>query len=320
MTEADEGTQVTGRVARLVNLADKPPFGFIKPSDGGADLYFNERVLGSGQSWEAFAEIVSMSEPGTAPVMFVKSEYSGRPQAKGVIALTDEQVKEADADADGDITAEEMEEYLKAHPELQESSLTKREREYKRSQQKYEQEQNENEEESKARDELFQRQDAAEDALYKKRDEENAEAKRLRDEAQPLWDAGDKEACKEMQAEAKKHQELARQYKQQAVDLDWTNNEEMFEYVQTKEHEGRERDGTWIDLHGLSVDFAEHKTHEALESAQENSVSSLEIITGAGNHSGKGGPKVKVRIHEMLNEKELKFEEATAGSVTVTLA
>merc|ERR1719476_1013990 len=67
-------------------------------------------------------------------------------------------------------------------------------------------------------------------------------------------------------------------------------------------------DGTWIDLHGIQVSYAEKKTKEFLQAAIDNSLKKVEVITGAGNHSGKGGPKVKVAILKMFNEMGLDFE------------
>ena len=107
-------------------------------------------------------------------------------------------------------------------------------------------------------------------------------------------------------------------------------------------------DGTWIDLHGLQVctivnirhlalpthaqlpkrttlqsqvAYAEKKTKEFLQTARENSVPKVEVITGAGNNSGKGGPKIKIAIQNMFNEMGLDFEsrEGQHGSFIVHL-
>jgi len=171
---------------------------------------------------------------------------------------------------------------------------------------------------------LFQKQDGAEDALYLKRDAENAEAKRLRDEADRLWQAGERDKAKELHVKAKQHQEQARTWKQKAMDLDWKHNEEMFEYVQTREHSGQARDGTWIDLHGLSADFAVHKTLEALNAAVKRGLPTVEVITGAGHHSGKSGPVVKRRIKALLQNppkglEGLTFRAENDGSLLVSL-
>merc|ERR1711953_369718 len=107
------------------------------------------------------------------------------------------------------------------------------------------------------------------------------------------------------------------------------NDEEMFEYVQTNEHPDREQDGTWIDLHGLSVDFAVSKTTDFLLDAKEKkdagSLSDpVQVIYGAGHHSGRGGPQIKPAILKLLGDPPaaltgVTYEVGTVGSCKVTL-
>lgn len=327
----DGEVQAVGRIKRL--LVDRQ-IGFISPEDGGEDLYFNAKLLSSQQSWEELIELAQKYEPGTAPVLFVRNEYRGRTQAKGVIVLDDAELKDLDSDMDGHLSPAELAEFLAKNPELQGASRTKQEVEWQRRQEKWEMEKirkdkeyeeqqrkydEEEEEAAKRRDQLFKRLEDAEDELYKKRDSANAEATKMHEEANKLWDSGSNDACKELQAEAKELRQLARQLKQQAVDLDWKNNEEIFEYVQTGEHKGRLRDGSWIDLHGLSVDFALAKTEEAIEEAQDKGLPALEVITGAGHHSGKGGARVKPRVASMFKNRGLSFKWDSPGSAIVQL-
>lgn len=330
-TTPDGEAQVAGRIKRL--LIDRQ-IGFISPQDGGDDLYFNAKLLSSQQSWEEFVEVVQKYEPGTAPALFVRNEYRGRTQAKGVIVLEDAELEDLDCDMDGHISSAELAEFLSKNPELHGASRTKQEVEWQRRQEKYETEKmrrdeeyaeqqrkydEEEEEAAKRRDELFKRLEDAEEELYKKRDAANAEATEMHEEANKLWESGSKDACKELQAKAKQQRQLARKLKQQAVDLDWQNNEEIFEHVQTEEHKGQTRDGSWIDLHGLSVDFALAKTKEAIEEAQDKGLSELQVITGAGHHSGKGGARVKPRVVAMFETEGLSYKQDTPGSSIVQL-
>lgn len=49
----------------------------------------------------------------------------------------------------------------------------------------------------------------------------------------------------------------------------------------------------------------------------------LRIITGAGHHSDKNGPKIKPAVHKFLNENKHEWSEdednASGGSLTVKL-
>lgn len=317
-TELGE-TLLVGRVKRLVD-SRTPAFGFLTPESGGVDLYFNEDLLSEKQTWKEFVQIVKEYDPGKAPVLYVSNEFRGRLRAKGIFAIDNEEMKHLDEDHDGVVSERELTDFIAARPELKDASRTKREREFLRAREERQEQEEEHEAEAEARDKLFKRQEAAEDSLYKLRDDETEKAKAIFEEGNRLWSMGEKNAARELHAEAKQHQQSARDYKRQAVALDWENNEEMFEYVQTTEHEGRSRDGTWIDLHGLSADFAVHKTRETLEKAEASDAKHVEIITGAGKHSGKSGPVVKPRIYALLRQQGFKFTEDTVGSVIVTLS
>jgi curved DNA binding protein len=113
---------------------------------------------------------------------------------------------------------------------------------------------------------------------------------------------------KDFKAQATQHKENKKTALDKAMD-------EMFK------HSNQNPDGTWIDLHGLQVAYAEKKTKEFLQTARGNSVQKVEVITGAGNHSGKGGPKIKIAIQKMFNEMGLDFEssEGHHGSFIVHL-
>lgn len=327
-----------GRVKRLMPSRD-PPFGFIAPESGGGDLFFNERLLGDGKTWGEFLHLAKAHE--FAPVVFVLSDgHNGRPQAKGVVVLHEGDVHMLDSERRGQLTARELARFWASHPKLEQALLIQQERDSQRRAEEWQHLHDSNEEKSLLRSKLFQKQQGAEDALYKKRDEEHAKAMALRDEAQKLWEAAQRvredgqhqhqrasamqDQAKSLQAEAKINDLQARSFKEEAVALDWKHNEEMFEHVQGTENRQRARDGTWVDLHGLSVDFAEHKVLEFLSSAREKHIRQAEIITGAGRHSGKDGPVIKHRIEALLRKpprrlEGLRFDHGSDGSVNIYL-
>jgi len=48
-------------------------------------------------------------------------------------------------------------------------------------------------------------------------------------------------------------------------------------------------------------------------------VKELSVITGAGNHSGKDGPKVKPAVENYFNEQGVTFKPGKSGELIVTL-
>lgn len=405
-------TCVAGHIKRLI-LSRDPPFGFIKRNDGGPDLFFNEGLLGDGQTWASLVSDAQEHDLGTIPVTFIPAENSdGRPQAKGVIVLHPQPLQVLEEDVND---ATSMRERMQSLHEHFDPNYASRQDVYqcikKEKAAVYQRHKDEAETATKRRAELFNQHTAAEDQLWEKCSkekekantlydeaqrlwesskivddaehtkqealrveaqrlwdssnqlwhEENARVKALRDEAdqlwecsQQLWNAGGRDRAKEMQARskelqtkakqlsahekvqqmqtrakelqvhskqhggacesakemrarakqlqdrAKEHRMKAHHWRQRVMELDWQNNEEMFEHVMNNEHDGRVRDGTWIDLHGLSADFAEAKTLKMLLQSKNRGVAQVEVITGMGNHSGKQGPVVPQRILELL--------------------
>eukprot|EP00662_Eupelagonemidae_sp_cell21_P023577 gene23577-49564_t len=181
-----------------------------------------------------------------------------------------------------------------------------------------------------------------------------AKSREMAEEADRLWKEGKRDECKRLlqlghigwhpnvkvQAERKEVNKGAHELRHELESLDWANNEEMWEYVQANEHPEKERDGTWVDLHGLGGKFAVHKAQEFLHDAKEKGTKVVEVITGAGRPSwcGKGGPVVKRLVWtdagSLLNRarghraqapaqrrpRRLTFDDNhNAGSVNVTL-
>lgn len=299
-----------GVVKNLI-LSRDPPFGFIRPDKGDADIYFNEWMLGSGHEW---TELVSRVEEARHPVSVIfvpAASVDGRMHARGVVALTAKQRSDLDANGDGAVSRSEMLHFLKLHPDISVSVLlTKGDAE--------------RQEKSRERDLLYQRQEAAEHELHRQREQENKRAVDLRALAKDLRQQGKHQEAADLEKEAKQCSQRAYKLKLQVAALDWKNNESMFEHVMQNGHEGRMQDGSWVDLHGLSADFAAHKVQEVLDAARKANVKSVEIITGAGRGSGAAGPKIKPRILTLLIEQahlgKLSYTEMPhGGSFLVTL-
>lgn len=74
---------------------------------------------------------------------------------------------------------------------------------------------------------------------------------------------------------------------------------------------------TTIDLHGLFVDEALRFVEERINKLK-GSNKTLEIITGAGNHS-KTTALIKPKIIEVLTTNKLSFQEVKNGQIDVTI-
>ena len=124
------------------------------------------------------------------------------------------------------------------------------------------------------------------------------------DAASQAHDDGDGATAKAMSTKGKEAKEQMHAAKETAMDF-------MFQYS------NKDCNGTWIDLHGLQVEYAERKTEAFLEDAKQTQPK-VEVITGAGNHSGTGGVKVKPAILKLFRESGYSFEEKNEGSYIVT--
>jgi len=127
------------------------------------------------------------------------------------------------------------------------------------------------------------------------------------DKASKAHAAGEYNKITGLKEEAAEHKLLKKQARDAALQF-------MFERA------NKDSDGTWLDLHGLQVEFALKKTEEFLDKAKGDGRSDCNIITGAGHHSGPGGPAIKPKVWEMLTGKTLNFTEINAGEIKVALA
>jgi len=265
-------------------LADKsPPFAFLAPEGGGPDLYFNEHLLGQDLTWTEFLQVVDQYDDRRAPALFIESK-SAQGAARAEHVVPLSRDQFKELDQDGNSHISRLEALQFFEAHPDLGMYT-------------------------ARDLLYKRQQEAEDELWK-------QFKDVKDRGDQLWREGEHLQAKELHKQA-------HELRQQISDLDLRNNEEMFEFVQTHDHEGETRDGTWIDLHGLTAAFAEQKTVQLLLDAKKRRIKNVLIITGAGIHSGKTGAAIKKRILPLLEHppdslEPLSFDEVNAGAYRVT--
>jgi DNA-nicking Smr family endonuclease len=130
------------------------------------------------------------------------------------------------------------------------------------------------------------------------------------DKAHKAHDDDDGAAAKEFSTKGKEEQRLMKEAQKKAAKA-------IFAAKNKEQPEGT------IDLHGLLVAEAVHIVEDQLEDAKKKGWKELHIITGAGHHSGKGGPKIKPSVHKFLNEHKYKWEtdesNKAGGSLTVHL-
>ena len=75
-----------------------------------------------------------------------------------------------------------------------------------------------------------------------------------------------------------------------------------------------------MDFHGLRKAEAIAVLESRLEKLMnKKKKGELELITGAGHHSGGAGPVLKPAIVKVLREKRMTFEEKNVGSIVVRL-
>ena len=77
-------------------------------------------------------------------------------------------------------------------------------------------------------------------------------------------------------------------------------------------------DDNTIDLHGQLVAEALQFVVERVEKLKGTGAS-LDIITGAGNHSDEKGAKIKPAVVKYLGEQLLNYEEINNGTLRVSL-
>ena len=321
-----------GKVATIRAEAAKP-FGFIAREAMGGNVYFNADSLGDNRSWDEFYAIACKFEDCHAPVTFRVELSRGKEQAVGVVIHEPEEAALLDADGDGHVTEEELQAYLKAHPELDQRCRTKWEVRQAQQQHDWEarqadrakkqQEWQQSQMDKASRQQQHQQAYAARKTADKEENgrrqaikmRHSAEEQELRHQFNSCWETiheleasrsevaiGDYDQLNRIRAEINEQHENKNSLKAQEVALDHQHDEEMFNYVQDNEHDGRVRDGSWVDLHGCEMDYVQdYLFPQFLLHAVDKKHAMVEVITGAGNHSEGGHSAVKAWVWKDVN-------------------
>jgi len=156
----------------------------------------------------------------------------------------------------------------------------------------------EHEKETQRTEELYKKNQAEVDKIAQKRQQ-------LFDEAEKEYAAGNKDKARELREEAKAQTALMEEAQKKAARAVFNDKNSKF-------------DKFTIDLHGLQTKDAMELLEERMNEIK-GSGKLFTIITGAGNHSDKNGPKIKPLVHQSLKDKGISFEEVNNGSIQCTL-
>jgi hypothetical protein len=147
---------------------------------------------------------------------------------------------------------------------------------------------------------------------------EKAEGLRVRAEAvfkekDACFNRGDKAGGRAKLAEGKAHQQQMHEANDKAA-------------LEIFAHRNKGRGELYMDFHGLYKNEALKLIQDRLTSlAVGTSVPlghgnrQLELVPGAGKHSGVGGAVLKPAIEQLLRERGLKYEMKNAGDLLVTI-
>ena len=135
-------------------------------------------------------------------------------------------------------------------------------------------------------------------------------AEEVAKEKDALFDAGDKAGGHQKLAEVKEWQRKMHEANAKAA-------EEIF----LNRNAGKNYRGEMVmDFHGLRKAEAIAVLEKRLDKLLgKKAKGELELIPGAGNHSGGGGAVLKPAIVKVLREKKIKFEEKNKGSIVARL-
>ncbi|KAF2072893.1 hypothetical protein CYY_005788 [Polysphondylium violaceum] len=156
----------------------------------------------------------------------------------------------------------------------------------------------EHEKESQRTEELYKKNQAEVDKIAQKRQQ-------LFDQAEKEYAAGNKDKARELREEAKAQTALMEEAQKKAARAVFNDKNSKL-------------DKFTIDLHGLQTKDAMELLEERMNSIK-GSGKLFTIITGAGNHSDKNGPKIKPLVHQSLKDKGISFEEVNNGSIQCTI-
>jgi len=127
-------------------------------------------------------------------------------------------------------------------------------------------------------------------------------------EAEEAYAAGDKDKARELREKAKGETAKMEEAQDKAA-------REVFDKV------NKGKGITAIDLHGQQVKPAMKLLEERLATlaAKHPDVKELSVITGAGNHSGKEGPKIKPAVEKYFQEHSMTYRHEKNGELVLTL-
>lgn len=133
-----------------------------------------------------------------------------------------------------------------------------------------------------------------------------AERKSYKKQASSAYTNNDHKNAKLFSAKAKEHGTLIDQTNARAADIIFS-------------HYNSARDVSEIDLHELYVEEAKIKVRERIETVKSQGLTSLVIITGIGNHSVDGIPKLRPAIDDLIKEFNLTCvpDKPNRGCITI---
>lgn len=141
-----------------------------------------------------------------------------------------------------------------------------------------------------------------EEKIYQQLDEAKAKCASLREEESEDYPS----AC-----------ETAVKLRRDLEQLDWKMNAAMHKYVM-EQADGS--DGSWIDLQGLSLEFALHKAKKFLFACSaDRDISEAEVVYSAGQQVARG-PFVKGKILDFLQEPPAGLRAMTVEAQSETSA
>ncbi|KAL9658520.1 hypothetical protein ABK040_006059 [Willaertia magna] len=140
--------------------------------------------------------------------------------------------------------------------------------------------------------------------LEKKIEQEANEMANCFEESKKAYNKGNGALAKHKSEEGKKHQQQMQLYQKESA-------QKMFQYINSG------NDITIIDLHGQYTNFALEFLKERVELFRKKNIKKeLQIIVGAGNHSGKHGAKIKPLVINYLINEKISYKETNLGQLS----
>ncbi|CBH10838.1 hypothetical protein, conserved [Trypanosoma brucei gambiense DAL972] len=152
-------------------------------------------------------------------------------------------------------------------------------------------------------------------------DYEGPEGSRLRKDA-AAWATKRAELLDEvtrLRGEGKKHEvSLTLEEAKKAGEQMRLKNQEAANAIARHNNENKGKGKDYFDMHGLRVEEAVNMLKSRVERLREASVgevAEMQIITGAGRHSGPEGAKLKKAVADFLRESNIEFVEVSTAEL-----